>query len=468
MHRKLMKPIDKVKQSARILKLFPNTHLIALGAVTLGLAAIFFMPSVNQQKQEAQSVQVIAIPSIESTEEELPPTTNAHESNTTPEPATEFEQFTQDKPITLKVKSGDTLSALFKRAGLNDSTMINFLRSNEETKQLKKLMPNQVFDFYINDNNQLSGLTVKKNKLEQLEYRYTDDKLSFKHVTKTPDIRIAFRSATIEHSLYLAGSKIQLDDALIMGLAGVFGWDIDFALDIRKGDHFKILFEEKFLDGEKLGNGDILAAEFINQGNKYRAVRYIDANNQASYYAPTGESMQKAFLRAPLDFRRISSNFNPARLHPISKTVKPHRGTDYAASTGTPVWAAGNGRVIASSYTNANGNYVIIQHGNNIQTKYLHLQKRYVSKGDRVRQKQKIGTVGSTGFSTAPHLHYEFLLDGVHRNPRTILGKLPKAESIAASEFHRFINQTQPLIAALESEANKYAAIEPPQTTTAL
>ena len=178
--------------------------------------------------------------------------------------------------------------------------------------------------------------------------------------------------------------------------------------------------------------------------------------------------MQKAFLRAPLDFRRISSNFNPARLHPISKTVKPHRGTDYAASTGTPVWAAGNGGVIPPSYTNANGNYVIIQHGNNIQTKYLHLQKRYVSKGDRVRQKQKIGTVGSTGFSTAPHLHYEFLLDGVHRNPRTILGKLPKAESIAASEFHRFINQTQPLIAALESEANKYAAIETPQTTTAL
>lgn len=161
--------------------------------------------------------------------------------------------------------------------------------------------------------------------------------------------------------------------------------------------------------------------------------------------------MRKAFLRAPLDFNRISSNFNPRRLHPIHKTVRPHRGTDYAASRGTPVYASGKGRVITSTYNRASGNYVVIQHSNNITTKYLHLNKRKVKKGQRVNQKQLIGTVGSTGYSTAPHLHYEFLLNGVHRNPRTILQKLPKAKSIPKAEVARFKLQTQPHFAQLKT-----------------
>ncbi len=211
-----------------------------------------------------------------------------------------------------------------------------------------------------------------------------------------------------------------------------------------------MLYEERFLDGEKIGNGNILAAEFTNQKTTFSAVRYEDPNGNVHFYTPEGKSMRKAFLRAPLDFRRISSNFNPKRLHPITKTVKPHRGTDYAASRGTPVWAAGDGRVITSTYNRASGNYVVIQHGNNIQTKYLHLNKRSVNVGQRVRQRQTIGTVGSTGYSTAPHLHYEFLLNGVHRNPRTILNKLPKAKSIPSSETERFHQQTKPLLASLE------------------
>lgn len=235
-----------------------------------------------------------------------------------------------------------------------------------------------------------------------------------------------------------------------MSLAGIFGWDVDFALDIRRGDSFRIVYEEKFLDGRRLGAGNILAAEFTNQNTTFRAVRYVDENGDLQYYTPTGKAMRKAFLLAPLDFRRISSNFNPRRLHPITKTVRPHRGTDYAANRGTPVWAAGDGKVIASGYSEANGNYVVIQHGSDVQTKYLHLHKRAVKVGSRVRQKQMIGTVGSTGFSTAPHLHYEFLLNGVHRDPRTIVQKLPKAESISDGQLQRFLMQTQPLIAQLE------------------
>lgn len=457
-----MEFIKKVKPNAvvRLLKVFPNVHLIALGILTLGLASVILFPSSGDSAPTKIS-QIIAIPSIESLPEEAEtplPLADAASLPTSPE--IQYEEFSQDKPASLKIKSGDSLSILFKRAGLNNSAMLNFLQSNAETKQLQKLMPGQMIEFYIDEDNQLSALVLKKNKLSNLEYRRTGDSFSYEEITQIPDVRLAFRSATIEHSLYTAGAQVQLDDSLIMGLAGIFGWDIDFALDIRKGDQFKILFEEKFLNGEKIGNGEILAAEFINQGHPFQAVRYADTDKNVSYFTPTGESMQKAFLRAPLDFRRISSNFNPARLHPISRTVRPHRGTDYAASRGTPVWASGSGRVIASSYTKANGNYVIIQHGNNIQTKYLHLHKRLVKKGARVKQKQKIGTVGSTGYSTAPHLHYEFLLDGVHRNPRTIVQKLPKAKAIASHEFHHFLNQTQPLMATLEAESTKYASVE--------
>ena len=464
-----MESIKKVKPNAivRLLKLFPSAHLMAIGMLTLGLTTVMLASS--DDSVPTKTSQTIAIPSIESLPEETEVLhTAAETASVSVTPEIQYEDFSQEKPISLKVKSGDSLSILFKRAGLNDSIMVNFLQSNAETKQLQKLMPGQMFEFYIDEENQLSALILKKNKLSNLEYRRTDDSFSYEEITQTPDVRLAFRSATIEHSLYAAGAQVQLTDALIMGLAGIFGWDIDFALDIRKGDQFKILFEEKFLDGEKIGNGEILAAEFINQGHPFRAVRYVDTNKDVSYFTPTGESMQKAFLRAPLDFRRISSNFNPSRLHPISRTAKPHRGTDYAASRGTPVWAAGSGRVIASSYTKANGNYVIIQHGNNIQTKYLHLHKRYVKKGERVKQKQKIGTVGSTGYSTGPHLHYEFLLDGVHRNPRTIVQKLPKAKAIASDEFHHFLNQTQPLMATLESEATKYASVETTDLTKAL
>ena len=177
--------------------------------------------------------------------------------------------------------------------------------------------------------------------------------------------------------------------------------------------------------------------------------------------------MRKAFLLAPVDFTRISSNFNPRRLHPIYKTSRPHRGTDYAASRGTPVFAAGDGRVSKAGYSKANGNYVFIQHGEQYVTKYLHLHKRKVKKGQRVTQSQVIGTVGSTGAATGPHLHYEFLMNGVHRNPRTIHKKLPKAKSLSAAEMPRFqqaINKASTQLAALRSD-NRLAMSEPASST---
>lgn len=348
-------------------------------------------------------------------------------------------------------KAGDNLSLIFARAGLSDKDVFALINSSAQAKKLANIFPGHTFTFQLNAQSKLQSLRRDIDHLTSEVFSRTEEGYTYQKHVKTPDVKMTVRSGQISSSLYNAGTDAGLDEQLIMELAGIFGWDIDFALDIRKGDRFKILYEEKFLDGKKIGLGNILAAEFVNQGDSYRAVRYVDPNGKAQYYSPTGKAMQKAFLRAPLDFRRISSNFNPKRLHPITKTVKPHRGTDYAASRGTPVWASGDGRVVASGYTKANGNYIVIQHGSDIQTKYLHLHKRKVKKGARVKQKQIIGTVGSTGMSTAPHLHYEFLLNGVHRNPRTIVKKLPKAKSISKDEMQRFLEQTQPIVARLES-----------------
>lgn len=432
----------------RTIKGFPHHHILAAALLGMVLIVSTFLPPSKTvgTKRHTQSIDLHLNSEVQ---DFLPKIT---------EPTTDdiIPQIEWHKE---RIGSGDNLSLVFQRAGLSDRKLFEFMASTPETKSLKRIHPGHELEFQIEDGT-LLGLRYRQNQLNsQLFTRNSSGKFDYKQETLQPDTQIAYREAIINDSLFLAGQKVQMDADLIMELANIFGWDIDFGLDIRKGDQFKVLFEERFLDGEKIGNGNILAAEFTNQKNTFRAVRYEDEKSNAHFYTPEGRSMRKAFLRAPLDFRRISSNFNPKRLHPISKTVKPHRGTDYAAARGTPVWAAGDGKVIASGYTKANGNYIIIQHGNNIQTKYLHLHKRLVKSGQRVKQKQTIGSVGTTGYSTAPHLHYEFLLDGVHRNPRTIVQKLPKAKSVPESEMARFLSQTSTIMASLESHHQQHTLL---------
>jgi murein DD-endopeptidase MepM/ murein hydrolase activator NlpD len=235
-----------------------------------------------------------------------------------------------------------------------------------------------------------------------------------------------------------------------MELVNIFGWDVDFALDIRKGDRFALLFEEHYLDGDKLRDGKILAAEFTSRGDTYRAVLFTDPQGNSQYYSPDGKSMRKAFLRSPVDFRRISSKFQPERYHPVLGKKRPHRGVDYAAKTGTPIKAAGDGKVIFRGRKGGYGNTVVLQHGGNITTLYAHMSKfrRGVSSGSRVKQGQIIGYVGATGLATGPHLHYEFRINGSHRNPLTV--KLPDAEPIPAKYKGEFMQQSRQLLAQLD------------------
>lgn len=436
-----MEPIDfpqkntPKKSSPRFhLAHFPRVHLATACAlaITLGLLMSLFPSEDVEAKRNGMPLALNLAPSAELAPIEEP-------ELVAPEP-----QWT-----TLTVKSGDNLSLLFQRAGLNDRDVYELMQGNKEAKGLKRLFPGHQLAFHIDENGALQQLRHVTSKLNSQTYRRTEEGFVIESDERQPDVRSAYREAVIDGSLFLTAQSVGMEDNLTMALANIFGWDIDFGLDIRNGDRFKVLYEEHFLDGERLGNGAILAAEFTNQGQTYRAVRYTDSAGVSNYYTPEGESMRKEFLRAPLDFRRISSNFNPKRLHPVLKTVRPHRGTDYAANTGTPVWAAGDGRVVASGYTNANGNYIVIQHTSGIQTKYLHLHKRYVKKGARVRQRETIGTVGSTGLASGPHLHYEFLVNGVHRNPRTIVQSMPQAKSVPASELAAFTTQAQPVLAQL-------------------
>ncbi len=338
----------------------------------------------------------------------------------------------------LIVQSGDNLSLLFKRAGYSDRDVYEIVHTAPQGKALERIYPGQTIAFLASDAGELQAVRHVIDPLHSVVYRRMDGGYSSERLEREPEVRLAWGSGVIDSSLFFAGRDAGLSIALVMELANLFGGVIDFALDPRKGDTLHVLYEELYLNGEKFDDGNIVAASFTNKGETFNAFRYTDEAGQVSYYNENGVSMRKAFLMAPVDFTRISSNFNLKRLHPIYKTTRPHRGTDYAAARGTPVFASGDGRVIEAGYTRANGNYVFIRHGERFVTKYLHLNKRKVREGQRVVQSQVIGTVGATGAATGPHLHYEFLVDGRHRNPRTVHKLLPKAKSLASAEMPAF------------------------------
>ncbi|MFU8813757.1 MAG: peptidoglycan DD-metalloendopeptidase family protein [Pseudomonadales bacterium] len=351
---------------------------------------------------------------------------------------------------TIKVKPGDNLSLIFKREGIGASELHRLVTSEPLGKRLRNIFPGHELTFTQAQDGSLLKLAYTPSVLETLEFVRQDGGFSGQERVQRPERSEAYKHGVIQQSLFIASQRAGLPDSLTMRFAQIFQWDVDFVLDIRQGDEFHVVYEELYVGDEFIGFGDILAAEFVNQGRSHRAIRYTDAAGRSDYYTPQGASMRKAFLRAPVEFTRISSNFNMRRVHPLFNRSAPHRGIDYAAPTGTPILAAGNGRVVTASRTEANGNYVVIQHGEQFVTKYLHMSKfgRGIKSGVRVNQGQVIGYVGATGWATGPHLHYEFLVNGVHQNPRTV--KLPQAEPIPAKELARFKQRAEPLLAMLD------------------
>ena len=348
------------------------------------------------------------------------------------------------------VARGDSLALIFDRQGLAPVLLNRIVNSSREAKMLARIRPGQTLRFQFDENRELEILELQRSPTESLRVAIADDEIRTREISKAVDSRIASAAGMIESSLFADGQKAGLSDGLIMELATIFGWDIDFALEIRAGDQFRVLYEEHYLDGERLRDGPILAAEFSNRGATYRAVRYEDANGETGYYDADGHSKRRAFIRSPIKFGRVSSRYNPRRWHPILKKWRSHKGVDYAAPTGTPIRATGDGRVAFRGTKGGYGRTVILEHGGKYTTLYAHLSKysKRARAGNRVKQGQVIGYVGKTGLASGPHLHYEFRVHGKHRDPLRV--ELPKSLSLPKTEIAAFRKATAPLLAQLE------------------
>ncbi|HSE13562.1 MAG TPA: peptidoglycan DD-metalloendopeptidase family protein [Rudaea sp.] len=331
--------------------------------------------------------------------------------------------------VEVTVRRNDTLDRIFRSVGIDMGALAELRARPEVRKALDILRPGDIITLTHLDGALLS-LNRQISDTLTLSIARSDAGYAVNYIENPLETEMVGRHARIESSLFEAGQRAGISAETIMTLANqVFGWDIDFALDIREGDEFSVLYEQKFQDGHYVNDGKVLAAEFVNQGRTHRAVWFESQDGQVKgYFTPDGKGMRKAFLRAPLDFTRISSPFNSRRLHPILGIMRAHKGTDYAAPTGTRIWAAGEGRVVFAGRKGGYGNVVIIDHGKGISTVYGHISRfgKGIRAGRHVNQGEVIAYVGMTGLATGPHLHYEYRVNGKQRNPATI--PMPRTE----------------------------------------
>jgi murein DD-endopeptidase MepM/ murein hydrolase activator NlpD len=405
--------------------------------------------------QMALVLLVAVLASVPRTPEPEQPVTAATAQPAAPAPAAAPQEANLAfSTIEVVVNRNDTMDRLFRRFELNLADLATLRGLPELRSQLDRLKPGELLRL-MHRGGELVGLERKLSDSETLKVTRDANGFSSDVLENPLEIHTRTASATIESSLFQAAADASLDDRVAFELAEIFQYDIDFVLDIQPGDRFTVVYEEVFQDGEPLRTGNILAAKFINEGREYRAVRYVDAQNNADYFAPDGRSLRKAFIRAPVQFSRISSRFNPSRRHPVLNTIRAHRGVDYAAPVGTPVRAAGDGRVRFAGRQGGYGNVIELEHGSGVITVYGHLS-RFASRlhrGQRVDLGQVIGYVGKTGLATGPHLHYEYRIRGIHKNPQTV--PLPDAEPIAATERDRFLAATADLVNVLDVPAGR-------------
>jgi len=351
--------------------------------------------------------------------------------------------------IEVVVDRNDTMDRLFRRFELNLSDLATLRNLPELRREVDRLKPGELLRF-TRRGGELIGLERKLSDSETLKVTRDANGFSSDVLENPLEIQTRTASATIQNSLFQAASDAELPDRVAFDLADIFQYDIDFVLDIQPGDRFTVVYEEIFQDGERLRIGNILAAKFVNDGREYRAVRYVDVAGRAEYFTPDGKSLRKAFIRAPVQFSRVSSSFNPSRHHPILNRIRAHKGVDYAAPMGTPVRAAGEGRVKFAGHQGGYGNVVELEHGSGVVTVYGHLSRfaAQLHRGQHVELGQVIAYVGMTGLATGPHLHYEYRVNGVHKNPQTV--PLPDAEPIPAVERDEFLVATAELANLLD------------------
>lgn len=360
---------------------------------------------------------------------------------------------------TLAVRSGDTLARLFHRAGIKAAVVHELTLAGDIGRRLHRIHPGDTIEVGFDPDGNVTRVRYPLDPERKAVFERTGGGFDGRVIERPLERRLEYASGTIESSLFHAGARAGMNDNLIMELVGIFAWDIDFALDIRRGDRFSVVYESLYKNGEHVRNGDIIAAEFINQGRSYRAVRYTSREGRTDYYAPDGSSMRKAFLRTPVKFSRISSGFGKRR-HPVLGTMRNHHGVDYAAPPGTPVRATGDGRIVRRGRHGGYGNTVEIRHGGRYSTLYAHMRHfaRGQHVGSHVEQGEVIGYVGSTGMSTGPHLHYEFRVNGRHRDPLKV--EFPSSDPVPEERLDHFRRQIRPLLAQLDTLGRFHARLD--------
>lgn len=387
---------------------------------------------------------------------------------TLPETAPVAENAPQGETIDVVVEKGANLSKIFANLDLPAHELDQIVRLGDDTLKLTRLRPGESITFNLSDTHELQRLSYALGHDRTLHVVRGEDGTFKSEIEEHPlEYRQTLGSGAINSSFYQAAVDAGLPPGMVLRLADIFGWKINFLTDIQEGDRFSILYETVYKDGKPVTTGDILAASFINNGRLFQAVRYTDKEGNTTYYTPDGKSLKRGFLRYPVEFSRISSRFSKARLHPILHRIREHKGVDFAAPTGTPIRAAADGKISFQGWKGGYGKVVMIQHDGTYSTVYGHMSRFEPSlhQGSRVKQGQVIGYVGATGYATGPHLHYEFRINGVHHDPLSVA--LPEAQPIPASERARFLAESAQILAQmsrLEGEA-RTASIEPRDDT---
>lgn len=361
-----------------------------------------------------------------------------------------------------RVRRDDTLQSALSRLNIRNRDALEFISTNQVTAEItKSLIPGKQIEAETDSDGNLIAFEYQLNADQFITIRKTASGYESEKVARQLEVRPILKSAEITSSLFGATDDADIPDHVAIQLADIFESEIDFHTDLRRGDHFNVIYEGSYHQGELLKTGDVLAAEFVNNGKTYRAVGYRDSNNQMQYYTPEGMSLHKSFLRSPLEFTRISSGFSVARFHPVLQRFRAHKGVDMAAPTGTRVKASGDAVVDFVGKKGGYGNVIVLKHNNGVSTVYGHLSRfaAGLHRGTKVAQGEIIGFVGMTGVATGPHLHYEFLINGQHRDPMKVA--LPKANSLDAHSKAEFANISNQLTAQLRLlGASNIAALE--------
>ena len=349
-----------------------------------------------------------------------------------------------------RIQRGDTIASLLNRLQVDDDAALNFIRGAKDAKTLYQLVPGRSVRAQTNDRGELRLLRYIASDSTLLTVRRDGDQFHASEVVAPLESRVVMKSGVIRSSLFGATDAAGVPDIVATQMAEIFSSDIDFHLDLRQGDRFSVVYENLYSEGEPIKTGRVLAAEFVNQGKVYRAVYYRDRSGHGDYYTPEGKNLRKAFLRSPLEFSRVTSGFSLARFHPILQTWRAHKGVDYGAPIGTHVRVTADGTVAFMGKQNGYGNLLVVQHSGNFSTAYGHLSgfAKGMRVGTHVSQGQVVAYVGMTGMATGPHLHYEFRVAGVQRNPLTV--PMPQSFPIAAQNKNDFLASSRPLTADLE------------------